>query len=509
MSKVRTRFAPSPTGFLHVGGARTALFNYLYARAMGGQFILRIEDTDQQRSTPESYKLMVESLDWLGISWDEGPVSDNLEKYKGEYGPYLQSERLTNYREMTEKLVGSGKAYPCFCTAEELEQRKKQRESEGLPPVYDLKCRALSKDVVDNNMKSGKPYVTRLKSSDKSITVNDMIQGVVTFDSKILGDFILVKSDGFPSYNYAVVVDDHLMKISHVIRGVGHLSNTPKQILIYEAFGWEQPAWAHISEIVGNDNKKLSKRQGATSITVFRDLGYPREAFINYMTLLGWSAPDEEEFLALSRLEKEFDVARCHKNPARFDVFKKTEGIEISQLTASELQPLLYEKSKLNHLSNLHIRAKTEDDFLTDVLPFVEEVLPGIASKDNEKLVSILLALRVYLDYYSQVKEMVTAFFTGNFEVEPAAKSWLEQPFSKPLIKNFHDRIMSLKDFNEETIAEAIKASGKEMNVKGKNLFMTIRVAATGKEHGMDLPTYIRLTGKEEIINRLCLFIEK
>ena len=348
--QVRTRFAPSPTGYLHVGGARTALFNYLYARAKGGKFILRIEDTDVERSTEESYNQMLESLDWLGLTWDEGPGVG------GPHESYRQSERLDIYKEHAAKLIKEKKAYYCFCSAEELETKKKKREAMGLPPVYDGKCRSLSDEEVQEKMKANVPHTMRFRTLDKEIIVKDIVQGDVKFDTALIGDFIMIKSNDYPSYNFAVVVDDHLMEINHVIRGVGHLSNTPRQILLYHAFGWEEPAWAHVSEIVGSDHKKLSKRHGATSITAFRDMGYPREAFINYMALLGWSPPEGKEFMSEADIIRQFDIARCSKSPAMFDVFDlgKAGEVELNLLTPKELEAYLFpNKSNLFVITDL------------------------------------------------------------------------------------------------------------------------------------------------------------
>ena len=295
---VRTRFAPSPTGHLHVGGARTALFNYLYARSRKGSFILRIEDTDQERSTEDSKVKMFESMRWLGLDWDEGPEKG------GGFGPYVQSQRLDIYKSITENLINEGKAYRCFCTPDELETKKKEQEAKGLNPIYDGKCRNLGPEEIHEMLSQGRLFTVRFIVNHQEVIVEDIVQGHVTFDSRIIGDFIIVKSDGFPTYNYAVVVDDHAMEISHVIRGVGHLSNTPRQILISEALGYNLPRYAHVSQIVGSDRKKLSKRHGATSLEEYAKMGYLPEAFLNYLALLGWSTPDGEEFVRKEKLEK-------------------------------------------------------------------------------------------------------------------------------------------------------------------------------------------------------------
>lgn len=500
-TKVKTRFAPSPTGYLHVGGARTALFNYLYAKAKGGEFLMRIEDTDQERSTEESYKLMVESMRWLGLDWDEGPGKEK------NLGPYKQSERLPIYQEKIQQLLEEKKVYRCFCTTEELEAKKKQREAMGLPPVYDGKCRNLSEEEINKKLAANESYTYRFATPSEEIVVHDVVQGEVHFDTSLIGDFIIVKSDGFPSYNFAVVVDDHLMEISHVIRGVGHLSNTPRQILIYNAFDWEQPTWAHVSEIVGSDHKKLSKRHGATAITAFRDLGYPPQAFVNYMALLGWSAPDSEEFMSIQKIIEQFDVSRCNKSPAMFDVFDMNlaNDVELNSLHVSDLEKYLFPKSKLNWLSNLHIREKEEQIYLDEVLPFIEnygQLGDEVLQKEKERVLAVASSLRVYLDYYFQISRYIGDFFSS-FTISEDAKEWLAKPFAKELVQNFFDLVKNTEDWNEETIAPLIKQSGKLTSVKGKDLFMTLRSAVTGKTHGLEMPVYLSLLGKERVVERL------
>ncbi len=505
MSEVRTRFAPSPTGYLHVGGARTALFNYLYARAQGGKFILRIEDTDQERSTEESYHQVLDSLKWLHLSWDEGP------EVGGAYGPYRQSERLEIYAKYAEELLAQKKAYRCFCTAEELETKKAQREAMGLPPVYDGKCRNLSEEEIQKKISQAMGYTIRFRCPSGEIVVDDIVQGQVRFDTSLIGDFIIVKSDGFPSYNYAVVVDDHLMKISHVIRGVGHLSNTPRQIMIYNAFGWPEPAWAHVSEIVGSDHKKLSKRHGATAITAFRDLGYQPKAFNNYMALLGWSPPDGKEFMTMATLESVFDVARCSKSPAMFDVFdlSKAQDVEFAKLNSHELEKFLFAKSKLNWLSNQHIRSTADDEYIREILPFVKAVAVVPADEmdaNNQRLRSILLSLRVYLDYYQQIERYIGDFYTP-FEiknVDSSARQFMKEDFFLVVAETFSRLIdIDKESFTASQIKAKMEETGRVSGQKGKNLFMSLRIATTGKMEGLELPVYLELLGYDRVRERL------
>lgn len=502
--KVRTRFAPSPTGYLHVGGARTALFNYLYARAKGGTFILRIEDTDVERSTQESYDQMLESLAWLGLEWDEGPGVG------GPHESYRQSDRIDIYKAHAAKLISEKKAYYCFCSAEELEIKKKKREGMGLPPVYDGKCRSLSDEEIKAKLDQKTPHTMRFKTLDKEIIVKDIVQGDVKFDTTLIGDFIIIKSNDYPSYNFAVVVDDHLMEINHVIRGVGHLSNTPRQILLFHAFGWQEPAFAHVSEIVGSDHKKLSKRHGATSITAFRDMGYPREAFNNYMALLGWSPPEGKEFMNLSDIVRQFDIARCSKSPAMFDVFdlSKAGETELNLLSATELENYLFPKSKLNWLSNLHIRQLTEEDYIARIFPFLKDckcIPANELNMENENLRSILLSLRVYLDHLQQIRNYICDFYADS-EPTAEAREWLGKENAAKIVKSLYENLNALNqgsDFNAENIQKAVSNVGTQTGIKGKELFMTVRSAATGKIHGLELPVYLSLLGKDRVVKRL------
>src|ERR1035437_5888038 len=327
----RVRFAPSPTGMLHVGNARTALYNWLFARRTGGVFLLRIEDTDLERSEERYEAQLMEDLRWLGLDWDEGPAdADSGEK--GEFGPYRQSERLAIYAEHTERLLNEGKAYPCFCTPEELEAERKQAVAEHGPQVYSGRCRTLDQATIDENLAAGKPFAVRLKIEAHPLRFHDLVRGPVEFAAETVSDPILVRSatggaggmsEGIPVYNYVVTVDDALMEITHVIRGDDHISNTPKQVAIYEAFGWPVPEFAHLSTILGADRERLSKRHGATSISTFREMGYLPEALVNYLALLGWGAEDgKTETFTLEELTRAFSLERVTPSPAILDFDK-------------------------------------------------------------------------------------------------------------------------------------------------------------------------------------------
>ncbi|NLZ52622.1 MAG: glutamate--tRNA ligase, partial [Thermoanaerobacteraceae bacterium] len=317
--KVRVRFAPSPTGSLHIGGARTALFNLLYARHNNGTFVLRIEDTDTERSTEESAAQIILSLKWLGLDWDEGPEKG------GDFGPYFQSQRLELYKKEVERLLAEGKAYRCYCTPEELAQRREAALKAGRPPKYDGCCRNLTPEQIEKFEAEGRKYTIRLKMPQEGHTeVDDLIRGRVVFENSVLDDFIIVKSNGIPTYNFACVIDDNAMKITHIIRAEEHLSNTPKQIQVYLGLGYDIPKFAHVPMILAPDRSKLSKRHGATSVEEFKDQGYLAESIINYLTLLGWSPEGTEEIFEMDKAVKEFTLERVNKTAAIYDVKKLT-----------------------------------------------------------------------------------------------------------------------------------------------------------------------------------------
>src|SRR2546426_5022554 len=316
-TSVRVRFAPSPTGHLHVGGARTALYNYLFARSQGGVFVLRIEDTDAARSTPESLAAIVDSMKWLGLSWDEGPEIGR------PFGPYFQSQRRESYGIHAQARVEAGRAYPCFCTAAELEERRKQMAERGEAPKYDGRCRGLDGAARERLAGERRSAAIRFASPDQGETDwDDVVRGRVAFQNQVLDDFVLRRSDGLPTYNFACVVDDHEMQISHVIRGDDHISNTPRQLLLYQALGWQVPRFAHVPMILGSDGSRLSKRHGATSVVAYREMGYLPSALVNFLALLGWSYDGTQELFTLAELERLFRLERVGSNPAVFNLEK-------------------------------------------------------------------------------------------------------------------------------------------------------------------------------------------
>ena len=425
---VRVRFAPSPTGHLHVGGARTAIFNWLFARHHGGTFIIRVEDTDQARSTRESEEMVLDDLRWLGLHWDEGP--------------YRQSERLDFYARLGRELLERGVAYRCYCTEEELEAKRKQAEAEGRPPHYDLKCWH-ERGVV---RASGAPFALRFHvPDDGDVTIDDLIRGEITWRKESLGDFILIRSDGFPIYNFCVVADDHDMRITHVIRAEEHLTNTHRQVLIYRAMGWDVPEFAHVSLILGQDRTKLSKRHGATSVNAYADAGYLPEAMLNYLTLLGWSSPDGKEIFSREDAIANFSLDRVNSAPAVFDQQKLDwlNGQYVHAMSAAELAPLVRR--------------------FFDV-PWLEEGI-DVVKTSVHRLTEFAEALRFVTEY-----------------TPPS----VDRAFAEKLADEL--RANGAEDYH--ALVERLKAA---TGLKGRALFMPLRLAITGLDHGPELVRAIPL----------------
>ncbi|WAM33574.1 glutamate--tRNA ligase [Caldicellulosiruptor morganii] len=479
--EVRTRFAPSPTGHLHIGGARTALFNYLFAKKHGGKFIVRIEDTDLERSSIESEKVILESLRWLGIEWDEGV------EVGGPYGPYRSTERVDIYKKYVDILFEKGYAYHCYCTEEELEYQRQQLLSQGKMPRYTGKCRNLTDAEKRKLEAEGRKPAVRFKVLEGvKIVVHDLVRGDVEFLSDDIGDFVIVKSDGIPTYNFAVVIDDHLMKISHVIRGEEHLSNTPRQILIYNALGFDLPQFAHVSLILGKDRTKMSKRHGSTWVEQYREKGYLKEGLINFLALLGWSPEENIEIFDMQYLIENFSLERVSKNPAIFDL------------------------DKLNYINSQHIKQKSLDELTMLSIPYLVEagyIKETEAKEKFEWLKKIVKSVYEGLDYLAQIKDKVDIFFNNEVKIEDNdAKEVLKWEHVKHLIDVFESKIKEAGELTVDTIKALFKEIQKETGYKGKNLFMPIRVALTGKTHGPELVEIIEILGKENILKRLEFF---
>lgn len=479
MSTVRVRFAPSPTGYLHVGGARTALFNWLFARHHKGVFVLRIEDTDLARSTQEATQVILDALEFLGMDWDEGPNKG------GEYGPYYQSERLDLYQEYAQKLIEQGRAYRCYCTPEELEARRQEQIKRGEATRYDRKCRNLTAEEEAKLQAEGRTPVIRFKSLDEGETeVHDLIRGTVRFDNVTqVDDFVIYKSDGMPTYNFAVVVDDALMKITHVIRGEDHLSNTPKQIQIYEALGFDVPKFAHIPMILGPDKSLLSKRHGATSVMQFAEEGYLSSAMVNYLSLLGWSYDDAQTIFSIPELIEKFSLERVSKNPAVFDI------------------------QKLEWMNGVYIRELSLEELYEHALPYWQKAgfLPSeVSTEQKEYALKVLEPLQARLKLMADVVELGGYFFMDDYEYNmEVVEKILTKPQTKEILDFVHAVVAEAPALDEETLKPKFKEGMEKFGVKMGDLIQPIRVALTGTNVSPGIYDVLILLGKERTLARI------
>jgi glutamyl-tRNA synthetase len=474
-SDVRVRFAPSPTGTLHVGGARTALFNWLYAKNQGGKLILRIEDTDAARSTRESEELVLRDLKWLGLNWDEGP------DIGGPHGPYRQSERKDLYRSYVDKLVADGVAYPCFCTDEELEAMKKDAEEKKLPPIYRGKWATASSEEVAAEMAKGTPYCYRFRvPKNNIITINDIVRGEVSWNTDTLGDFVLLRSNGLPVYNFCVAVDDASMRITHVLRAEEHLPNTLRQVLIYKALGFPTPTFGHMSLILAPDKSKLSKRHGATSVGEFKEEGYLAAAMVNFLSLLGWNDGTEQEIFTVDELSEKFALDRITKSGAVFDKTKLgwMNGQHLRALPEEQLQSMLGER-----WVEAGMLTKNASPFVSAVVGVVRNSLELVHDADNE--------LRDLLGYPLEEtlsSEGAKAFVDDNLaEVVGAILASYDSGDLATAIAAGHDGYKKW-----------INGIGKALGRKGKRLFMPARIALTGRMQGPDVGEVLSMLALED-----------
>lgn len=474
----RVRFAPSPTGAIHIGNIRTALFNYLFSRSEGAKLILRIEDTDLTRSSKDFEKLIFKELSWLGIEWDEGPDKP------GEYGPYRQSERLHIYNEYAEKLIKEGKAYRCYCTPEELDKDREESVKRGDIPRYSGRCRHLTKEQEEEYLRQGrKPSIRFIIPDDVTISFDDMIKGKIEINSDTLGgDMIIVKSDGMPTYNFAVVVDDTLMKITHVIRGEDHIYNTPKQLLIYEALGFKPPVFAHAPLILGPDRTKLSKRHGNTYIGQYREMGYLPEAMFNFLSLLSWSPDDNVELMSKDEIIKKFNFNKIHSANPVFDI------------------------EKLNWMNQHYIQMSPIERIVDLSLPHLKEagyIGENVDEAKYEWLKKVVSLFKDGLHYVAELKDKAKMFFVDDFEYNSEVKETLLSSDAKNVLTAFKEEIENMDEVTEEGIKELLKMLQKKIGVKGKAFFMPIRFALTGQDHGPELVMIIPLLGKHKILQRI------
>lgn len=480
--EVRVRYAPSPTGHLHIGNARTAMFNYLYARNLGGKFIIRIEDTDANRNIEGGEASQLNYLKWLGMDWDESI------DVGGDYGPYRQSERNDIYEKLYTELLEKDLAYKCYCTAEELEAEREAQSAKGEMPRYSGKCRHLTAEEHAERVSEGRePSIRFAVPSGKVYAFKDLVKDDVSFESDGIGDFVIVKKDGVPTYNFAVAVDDYYMEISHVLRGDDHISNTPRQLMIYEAFGWEAPVFGHMTLIVNESRRKLSKRDESIIqfIEQYEELGYLPEALFNFIVLLGWSPEGEEEIFSKDELIKIFDAARLSKSPAVFD------------------------KDKLTWMNNQYIKKLSLEQVIDLALPHLQKagLVPTELSDEKREWAHDLIALyHDQLSYGAEIVELSAQFFKDSIEYDEEAQKVLAGEQVPEVMAALQAQFESLESFDAASIKAAIKAVQKETGHKGRNLFMPIRVVTTGETSGPELPAAIALVGKENAIARVSAY---
>ncbi|MFS0784847.1 glutamate--tRNA ligase [Shouchella sp. 1P09AA] len=478
--EVRVRFAPSPTGHLHIGGARSALFNYLMAKHTGGTFVLRIEDTDQARNVETATEKLMDSLRWLGIQWDE-----SVDTAEGQYGPYRSMERVHLYRDYVQQLIDENKAYYCYMTEEELEAEREAQKARGEMPKYSGRDRDLTEEErAAYEAKGIKPVVRFKVPQNQMITFQDSVREEVSFDSNGIGDFVIARKDGVPMYNFAVVIDDHLMKISHVIRGEEHLSNTPRQILLFEAFGWEVPTFAHASLILNPDRQKMSKRDESIIqfVEQYKELGYMPEALVNFLALLGWSPVGEEEIFTLKQLEEQFTLDRVSKAPAVFDT------------------------DKLAWMNNQYIKEASLESVIELALPHL--VSSGRISENmgEERLEWAKRLIGLYqeqMQYGAEIVTLTEQFFKKDVDYTEDAKAVLAEEQVPEVLTQFANELDQLEEYTVPEIKKAIKATQKATGHKGKKLFMPIRAAVSGQTHGPELGDTIELLGKAVVTSRL------
>lgn len=476
--KLKVRFAPSPTGPFHIGGARSALFNWLVARHADGTFLVRIEDTDLKRSTKESEENIKDSLKWLGMNWDEGI------DVGGPHGPYRQTERLDLYKKEVQRLLDEGKAYYCYCSAEELEASRKAQLDAGKTPIYDEHCRHLTEEEKAKYEAEGRKPVVRLKvRKDGVFAFDDMVRGHVEFQAAGVGDFIIMKSDGIPVYNFAVVIDDAFMEVTHVIRAEEHLSNTPRQLAIYEALGYEPPKFGHISLILGEDHKKMSKRHGATSVTEYRNMGYLPEAVVNYLALLGWTPKGEQEIFTEEELIKQFSMKRVSSNDAVFDI------------------------NKLNWINFQYMKKLDADQLYDLIFPFLVKagyVDAAVSEGKKDWLKKVIWFMKDHIYFAGQAAEELKFFFEDMPTLtDEDVLAIMKAETSGKLLRAFIEDLKALETFDQAAIKKCFNACMKAQGIKGKAAYEPTRIALTGVTQGPGMFEMMELFGREKTMDRL------
>jgi glutamyl-tRNA synthetase len=471
LTPARARFAPSPTGYLHVGGARTALFNWLFARSSGGTFILRLEDTDVARSSGESERDLMADLTWLGLDWDEGP------DIGGPHAPYRQSERVELYRQVAQEIMAAGKAYKCYCTDEELETRRKAALAAGKVPHYDGRCRKLGSEAARRLEAEGRRPSIRFVVEYDEVVLDDIVRGEVRFKSGMVGDFVIMRSDGMPTYNFACVVDDLKMGISHVIRGEEHLSNTLRQCLLYRHLGEQPPVFAHLPLVLAPDRTKLSKRHGATSVGEMRALGYPAEAIVNHLVLLGWSPGDDKEIMTRSEMIERFTLERISKSASVFDV------------------------AKLDWITLQHVKAMDAERVAAGMRPFLDA--KGFGSADPDLVLRTARALKETGKKFADLAEDAAIFLARDREVPAELAPKLAAPTAVRALEAFHQALTGLERVDRLTVAELLSRLVAETGLKKGELFMPLRIALTGATKGPEIPVVVEVLGKARALEHL------
>jgi glutamyl-tRNA synthetase len=502
---VRVRFAPSPTGHLHIGGARTALYNWLYARRSGGVFVLRIEDTDAARSTEDSYRAIVDAMEWLGLDWDEGPVKG------GPFGPYLQSARQVLYHTEARRLIGKGSAYRCFCTTEELEEIRSEALEQKTSPRYDGRCRRLPEEEVARRLQKKLPHVVRFKVPGGETRFHDIVRGAIVFQNAELDDFVLIRSDGKPTYNFAAAVDDAKMRISHVIRGDDHISNTPKQVLLCKALEYPLPKFAHLPMILGSDRTRLSKRHGAASVQEFRRLGYLSDSLVNYLALLGWAYDDKTEFFTRESLIKKFSLAKVSKNPAAFDPDKldHIDGEHFKRLEAMKRVALVYAKLREAGVIPPDFRPS---EWVPARAPAAGGTAPetgggpdnGSYREEAPRLAFILKVMGSRIRNVKDAPEKLAYFYKDTYPVDAeAVTKHLGSPEARSRVGALADRLEALDPFERGEIERTTRALAEELGIGAADLIHPCRVALTGQGVSPDIFSVIHLLGRRKTVERL------
>ena len=481
---VRVRFAPSPTGYLHIGGARTALFNWLFARHHGGTFILRIEDTDEVRSTEDSVSGILESMRWLGLDWDEGPVYDGghsiPQQALGDKGPYFQMQRLDHYHAVCDTLISGGNAYPCYCTPEEVEKMRELALLAKRPPKYNGTCRNLTAEQRAAKEAEGRKKSVRFKTPPAGeVNFIDVIRGAMHFENALLEDFVILKTSGVPTYNFACVVDDHAMEISHVIRGDDHLSNTPRQVLVFQALGWTPPAFAHLAMILGSDGSRLSKRHGATSVMEYKEAGYLPEVVLNYLALLGWGTEDSQQIFTRQEMIEKFTLERCGTSPATFD------------------------PAKLLWMNGEYIRKKSPADVAALAKAFFPAASFADTSGDDAYIKAVALE-HEKIKLLTDVPKLIDFLLWDEYEYRAeAVDKVLRAAEAKEILEELAKRLAALEPFDAASIETMCRALAKDRGVKNGAVFHPLRVAVSGRTEGPSLFHMVEYLGRERSLERI------